>query len=77
MSEQITIQMGASIDKVRQLNNASAQHVTSDLQIAYDRISGRTRQISAGMGMGSIVVMVGIAFFILTRLHPNHPERGR
>jgi methyl-accepting chemotaxis protein len=68
VSEQITIQMGASIDKVRQLNNASAQHVTSDLQIAYDRISGRTRQISAGMGMGSIVVMVGIAFFILTRL---------
>jgi len=68
VSEQITIQMGDSIDKVRQLNNASAQHVTSDLQIAYDRISGRTRQISAGMGMGSIVVMVGIAFFILTRL---------
>ncbi|MEE4113461.1 MAG: hypothetical protein V2I40_11650, partial [Desulfobacteraceae bacterium] len=68
VSEQITIQMGDSIDKVRQLNNASAQHVTSDLQIAYDRISGRTRQISAGMGMGSIAVMVGIAFFILTRL---------
>lgn len=68
ISTQVNLRMDNTMSAVGRMNTDSAQEVSNRFQSAYLNITQRTKWIGTMLGLGSILFMFAIVFFILTRL---------
>jgi hypothetical protein len=68
IATQLNQRMDDTMSAVGRMNTDSAQKVSNSFQAAYLNITRRTQWVGTLLGLGSIIVMFVIVYFILTRL---------
>jgi len=68
IATQLNQRMDSTMGAVRHMNAESAQKITESFDSAYQKITSRTLWIGIFMGLGSIIFMFAVVYYIMTRL---------